>query len=236
LIRTASGNVDVVRDTGNVVVTAVAGSGTVQGASTDDTSYRVGQAPVVVAVVVAVVGAAAAGLVSIAISALAGVVAMVVTGVLEPEEAYDAVSWDVIFLLAGMIPLGIALENAGGAAFVAAVVVSVAGAVPPLAVVGLFYLVTALVTNVVSNNATVVLLVPVAVDVATQLGANAFAFVLAVTFAASTSFLSPVGYQTNLMVYEPGGYEFTDFLRVGGPLQLVMAVVTTLGIAVFWGV
>jgi di/tricarboxylate transporter len=161
---------------------------------------------------------------------------MVVTGVLEPEEAYDAVSWDVIFLLAGMIPLGIALENAGGAAFVAAVVVSVAGAVPPLAVVGLFYLVTALVTNVVSNNATVVLLVPVAVDVATQLGANAFAFVLAVTFAASTSFLSPVGYQTNLMVYEPGGYEFTDFLRVGGPLQLVMAVVTTLGIAVFWGV
>jgi di/tricarboxylate transporter len=236
LIRTASGNVDVVRDTGNVVVTAVAGSGTVQGASTDDTSYRVGQAPVAVAVVVAVVGAAAAGLVSIAISALAGVVAMVVTGVLEPEEAYDAVSWDVIFLLAGMIPLGIALENAGGAAFVAAVVVSVAGAVPPLAVVGLFYLVTALVTNVVSNNATVVLLVPVAVDVATQLGANAFAFVLAVTFAASTSFLSPVGYQTNLMVYEPGGYEFTDFLRVGGPLQLVMAVVTTLGIAVFWGV
>lgn len=236
MIRTASGNVDVVRDTGNVVVTAVAGSGTVQGASTDDTSYRVGQAPVAVAVVVAVVGAAAAGLVSIAISALAGVVAMVVTGVLEPEEAYDAVSWDVIFLLAGMIPLGIALENAGGAAFVAAVVVSVAGAVPPLAVVGLFYLVTALVTNVVSNNATVVLLVPVAVDVATQLGANAFAFVLAVTFAASTSFLSPVGYQTNLMVYEPGGYEFTDFLRVGGPLQLVMAVVTTLGIAVFWGV
>jgi di/tricarboxylate transporter len=135
-----------------------------------------------------------------------------------------------------MIPLGIALENAGGAAFVAAVVVSVAGALPPLAVVGLFYLVTALVTNVISNNATVVLLIPVAVDVATQLGANAFAFVLAVTFAASTSFLSPIGYQTNLMVYEPGGYEFTDFLRVGGPLQLVMAVVTTLGIAVFWGV
>jgi hypothetical protein len=71
-------------------------------------------------------------------------------------------------------------------------------------------------TNVISNNATVVLLIPVAVDVATQLGAYAFAFVLAVTFATSTSFLSPISYQTNLMVYEPGGYEFTDFLCVGG--------------------
>jgi di/tricarboxylate transporter len=233
LVRTAGDNVDVLRDTANLVVTAVAAGGPIDREPTG--TYREEKAPTTVAVVAGVVAVAALGLVSIAIAALAGVVAMIVAGVLEPEEAYDAVSWDVVFLLAGMIPLGIALENSGGATFVADLVVLVAGALPPLAVVGLFYLVTAVVTNLVSNNATVVLMIPVAVDVAAQLGATPFAFVLAVTFAASTSFLTPVGYQTNLMVYGPGGYEFTDFLRVGAPLQLLMAVVTTLGIWAFWG-
>ena len=101
---------------------------------------------------------------------------------------------------------------------------------------GIFYLLTSLLTNLVSNNASVVLLIPVAFDVATAIGANAFSFVLAVTFAASTAFITPVGYQTNLMVYGPGGYEFTDFIRVGAPLQLLLAAVTTVGIWVFWGV
>ena len=170
------------------------------------------------------------------ISRVAGVVALIVGGVLEPDEAYDAVSWDVIFLLAGMIPLGIALERSGGAAVIADLIVAAAGAMPPVGVVALFYLVTAVVTNLVSNNATVVLLLPVAVDVATQLGATVFSFVLAVTFAASTSFLSPAGYQTNLMVYRPGGYRVVDYLRLGAPLQLLLAVTVTLGIWAFWGV
>ena len=145
-------------------------------------------------------------------------------------------SWDVIFLLAGMIPLGIALERSGGASDIAELVVIVAQALPPVAVVALFYLVTVVVTNLISNNATVVLLIPVAVDIAAQLEANAFSFVLAVMFAASTSFLTPVGYQTNLMVYGPGGYEFGDYLRVGAPLQLLLAGVITVGIWLFWGV
>jgi len=92
------------------------------------------------------------------------------------------------------------------------------------------------VTNLISNNASVVLMVPIAVSAATAVGANAFAYVMAVTFAASTAFMTPVGYQTNLFVYGPGGYRFTDYLRVGGPLQLVFAVVTTVGIGVIWGV
>ncbi len=99
-----------------------------------------------------------------------------------------------------------------------------------------FYLGTAIITEVVSNNASVVLMLPIAVDVAGQLGVNAFAFALAVTFAASTPLLSPVGYQTDLMVYGPGGYKFTDFARVGAPLQLILTVVTTAGIVFFWGV
>jgi di/tricarboxylate transporter len=98
------------------------------------------------------------------------------------------------------------------------------------------YVVTALLTNVVSNNASVVLMVPVAFETALQLGAPTLSFVLAVTFAASTAFMTPVGYQTNLFVYGPGGYRFSDYIRVGGPLQALFAVVTTVGIAVIWGV
>jgi di/tricarboxylate transporter len=182
------------------------------------------------------VGVAALGFVSIGISALPGVVAMIAGGALETDEAYDAVAWDVIFLLAGVIPLGIALERSGGVSLVTVLVVTVADVLPAVAMIALFYIVTAVVTNLMRNNATIALFIPVAVAVATQLGANAFSFVLAVTFAASTSFLTPVGYQTTLMVYGPGGYEFTDYLRTGGPLQLLLAGVTTLGIWLFWGV
>ena len=141
----------------------------------------------------------------------------------------------MIFLLAGVIPLGRALSETGGADLLGTFVVSTGDFLPAIAVLGLFYLLTVAMTNLISNQASVVLLIPVAVDVAARLNANAFAFVLAVTFAASTAFMSPVGYQTNLFVYGPGGYEFSDFARVGGPLQVVLAVVTTLGIAAFWG-
>jgi di/tricarboxylate transporter len=142
----------------------------------------------------------------------------------------------VIFLLAGVIPLGSALSETGGADLLGSLVVSTADFLPTVAVLGLCYLLTALMTNLISNQASVVLLIPVAVDAAARLDANAFAFVLAVTFAANTALMSPVGYQTNLFVYGPGGYEFSDYARVGGPLQVILAVVTTLGIAVLWGV
>nr|WP_275040481.1 SLC13 family permease [Haloterrigena salina] len=172
----------------------------------------------------------------ILVTALAGVVAMVATGVLKPTEIYDAVEWDVIFLLAGIIPLGMALEQTGGADLLGSLVAATGSYLPILGVLWVFYLATGLITGVISNNASVVLMLPVAVETANQIGANPFAFVLAVTFAASTAFLTPVGYQTNLFVYGPGGYKFTDFVRVGAPLQLLLSVVTVLGIEFFWGV
>ncbi|WP_459192794.1 SLC13 family permease [Halosimplex sp. J119] len=172
----------------------------------------------------------------ILVSALAGIVAMVVAGVLEPNELYESVDWNVIFLLAGVIPLGVALERTGAAALVGAAVAASAGFLPDLLVLWLFYVTTGLITEVISNNASVVLMIPVAAAAATAIGANPFAFVLAVTFAASTSFLGPIGYQTNLFVYGPGGYRFTDYMRVGGPLQLLLSAVTVLGIALLWGV
>ncbi|EMA09366.1 Di-and tricarboxylate transporter [Haloarcula vallismortis] len=202
--------------------------------------FRRSKIPVAVGIVAAVVGVAALTPIHIVISALGGALAMVLTGCLRPPELYDAVQWDVVFLLAGVIPLGIALQETGGADLLAELFVIGAGSVLTagggLAVVlGLMYLVTALLTNIISNNASVVLMIPVAIETAQQLNANAFAFVLAVTFAASTAFMTPVGYQTNLLVYGPGGYRFTDYLKVGAPLQAVFAVVTTLGIAYFWG-
>ncbi|AEH35868.1 SLC13 family permease [Halopiger xanaduensis] len=198
--------------------------------------YRADKAPVAVAIMIGVVAVAALEIYPILISALAGVVAMVVTGVLDANELYDAVEWDIIFLLAGVIPLGIALEESGGAALLAFAVVETASVLPTIAVLWLFYMLTALLTNVISNNASVVLLIPVAAAAAAGIGANPFAFVLAVTFAASTAFLGPIGYQTNLFVYGPGGYRFTDYARIGAPLQLILSVVTVLGIAFFWGV
>lgn len=201
----------------------------------DRPDYRRSKIPVAIAIVGAVVGAAAVGVLPIVVAALTGALLMVLTGCLKSTEVYDAVQWDVIFLLAGVIPLGIALENTGGADLIADLVVGSATFLPPLGVLALMYLVTALLTNIISNNASVVLMIPVAVEAARQLGVDTFSFILAVTFAASTAFMTPVGYQTNLFVYGPGGYRFSDYLRVGTPLQLIFAAVTTLGIYAFWG-
>jgi len=192
--------------------------------------------PIALGILAGALGLAALDILGLMTSALTGVAAMFFTGILTPEDAYEAIDWEVIFMVAGVIPLGIAVEASGTADLIADLVVSVSDLLPVIVVLGLFYLGTAVITEMVSNSASVVLLLPIGVEVASQLGANPFAFVMAVTFAASTPLLTPVGYQTNLMVYGPGGYKFTDFARVGAPLQLILTVVTTVGIAFFWGI
>jgi di/tricarboxylate transporter len=154
---------------------------------------------------------------------------------MNPTDAYDAVSWNVVFLLAGVLPLGLAMQRTGGDALLAGLLANSTAVLPLLGVLALVYLVSALLANVITPVATAVLMIPVAVDTATRIGANRLTFLLAVMFAASTAFMTPIGYQTNLMVYGPGGYRFTDYLRVGAPLQLLVTVVTTLGLAAFWG-
>jgi di/tricarboxylate transporter len=186
-------------------------------------------------IVFGVVALAALDVLPIVVAALGGVVAMIVTGCLTTSEAYDAVNWSVIFLLAGILPLGRALQETGGVDLLAGVVVSAASLLPVLAVVAVFYLLTGLLANIITPVASIVLLAPVAITTAQGIGASGFAFLLAVTFGGSTAFMTPVGYQTNLMVYGPGGYRFTDYVRVGGPLQLLLTVVTTLGIWLLYG-
>ncbi|WP_254274675.1 SLC13 family permease [Haloarcula marina] len=202
----------------------------------DEVTYRSDKIPFAIGIIAGVVALPALNILPIVVSALAGVVAMVFTGVLKPTELYSSVEWNVIFLLAGVIPLGIALQQTGAAALVGDAVASTGAFLPAIGVLWVFYVATGLLTSVISNNASVVLMIPVAASAAQSIGANAFAFVLAVTFAASTAFMTPVGYQTNLFVYGPGGYTFSDFIRVGAPLQLLLSVVTVLGIAFFWGV
>ena len=197
--------------------------------------FRYRKMPIAIGIVLCVVALAALDVVPILISALGGIVAMVATGCVKPEEVYPSVDWSVIVLLAGLIPLGVAMERTGAAEWLASVIVVYGAGLSPIMMLGAFYLFTALITNVVSNNASVVLMIPVAIDTAESLGADPFAFILSVTFAASTAMMTPIGYQTNLMVYGPGGYTFTDFFRVGAPLQLLLTVVTTLGIVFFWG-
>ncbi|MFC7166667.1 SLC13 family permease [Halospeciosus flavus] len=192
--------------------------------------------PLALGIVAGVIGVAALGLLPIVVAALGGVVLMVATGCLTTSEAYDAVSWRVFFLLAGVLPLGLAMRETGGAEFLAGLLVSGAEFLPAVALLALFYLLTGLLANVITPVASVVLMIPVAVDTAQRVGAEAFSFLLAVMFASSAAFMTPIGYQTNLMVYGPGGYTFSDFLRVGAPLQLLLTAVTALGIAAIWGV
>ncbi|TYL36556.1 SLC13 family permease [Natronococcus pandeyae] len=198
--------------------------------------YRRSKIPIAVGIVASVVIVAALGVLPIVVTALAGMAGMVISGCVKPEEVYDSIDWQVIFLLAGVIPLGISMEATGAAEYLAYQITPLADVVPLLVFVMAFYMLTAIITEVITNLASVALMVPIAVDVATEIGSEPFSFVLVVTFAASTALMTPVGYQTNLMVYGRGGYEFTDFIRVGLPLQLLLAVVTSLGIAAFWGV
>ena len=187
-----------------------------------------------VAIVVSVITSAALGWLSIASAAAAGALLIVLSKCISMEEAYAAIEWNVLFLLAGMLALSIAMEKTGTSAMRAGGIVDVLGAMGPRALVAAFFGATMLLTSVMSNQATVALLIPVAITTAYSIDANPRTFIFAVMFAASSSFMTPVGYQTNTMIYGPGQYTFNDFLRVGTPLSLIFWVLGTLLIPWFW--
>ncbi len=187
-----------------------------------------------VVVMVAAIAVAALGWMSIVASALLGCVALVVLRLLDPDEAYAAIDWRVILLLAGIIPLGIALQKTGGAALVADQLITVLGRYGPTATLAGIYLMTSVATEFMSNNASAVLVVPIALATAESLGVDPKPFLIAVAFAASTSFATPISYQTNTMVYTAGNYRFGDFVRVGMPLNVIFLVTATLLIPRFF--
>ena len=163
-----------------------------------------------------------------------GSVLMVLTGCLTMDEAYQSIEWRSVFLIAGMLPLGTVMETTGTAQFLADGIVGFAGAWGPVAVLAGIYILAGLITEPMSNAAATVLMVPIAIDIALELGANPQSFVLAVVIGASTSFLTPVGHQSNVLVFGPGGYRFADFTRVGWLLNVVLVIVTLVIIPLFW--
>jgi di/tricarboxylate transporter len=198
------------------------------------------RAPLAAGILAAVVLLAALGVAPIVLLALAGVGAMLATRCLATRDALRAVDPEVVLLLAGTIPLGLALEQAGLAARAAEWMVRIAGtdvagtAAGGVLLVGALYLLTSLLTEVLSNNAAAVLLTPIALGVAAQAGVDPKPLLVAIAFGASASFATPIGYQTNTLVMGPGGYRFADYLRVGVPLNALMAVTATVLIPVFW--
>ncbi len=181
-----------------------------------------------------IVAAVTIGNFSIAGAAVIGAVAMVLSGCLPARRVYQNIDWQVIFLLAGLIPLGLALETTQAANTAVELLLHATGGWGPTAVLGLFFLVASVLTGFMSNNATAVLLAPLALTCAEAMGVDPRPFLVALSFAASAAFWTPIGYQTNLLVYGPGGYRYSDFMRVGGPLTLIYWLLCTLLIPVLF--
>jgi di/tricarboxylate transporter len=201
---------------------------------TTERPVRRDKAPIAVGAVLFVMIFAALGVMPIAGLALIAAAAVIALGCLDHQEAYKAIQWDILMLIFGMLAFGLALETSGAAALIVDTIASPLGAFGPLAALAAVYLITSALTEFVSNNATAILMTPIAIGLATSLGADPRGFVVAVMFAASASFATPIGYQTNTLVYSAGGYKFTDFARVGLPLNFILFIVAMMVIPVIW--
>ena len=170
----------------------------------------------------------------IPIAAICGAIVMALTGCFGRKDIYESMDWKIIVLLGAILPLGIAIEKTGVSAVLVHDAMLVVGPHGPLAALAMVYLLTALLTELMGHNPSVVLMVGIAVTVAHAMGVDARPFVVAVAFAAATSFATPVGYPTNTMVYYAGGYRFTDFMKVGIPLILIFCALSMWLIPIFW--
>jgi di/tricarboxylate transporter len=197
---------------------------------------QVRKAPLAALIFAAIVAPAAFDLVPIVVTALLGVLALILTDCLNVRQAARAVDRQIVLIIAASLALGTALEATGGAAYLASLVVEAMAGAPPGAILSALFLLIALLTNVLTNNAAAVLFTPVAVNLAHQLDAAVFPFALAVVFGASCSFATPIGYQTNLLVMGPGHYRFRDFVLAGSPLVILLWLAFSLFVPWYYGV
>ncbi len=196
--------------------------------------------PIVLATVALVIILASLNLMPIAGTALVGVAVILATGCLTPKEGYASIEWSILLLIFGMLGLGLAMSSTGAADLLAQILTKVAGFsfipddIKPLVVLGVLYLLTMVMTETLSNNATVVLMTPIALSLGPSLGVDPRPFVITACLAASASFSTPIGYQTNTYVYGVAGYKFTDFTRVGLPLNLLCFLLSIFIIPRIW--
>jgi di/tricarboxylate transporter len=203
------------------------------------TKSPTGQIALVLGVIGGVISCAALGILPIDIAAVCGVVILLLSKILTSKEAYASVEWNLIFLIFGMLAMGMALESTGAAGLLATGLVdgiNALGSTEHRAIIALaiIYLTTMVLTEILSNTAIAALMAPIALQVASELGVDARPFIVAVMFAASAAFSTPIGYQTNTYVYGVGGYRFTDFFKIGIPLNLMCFTMAVIFIPRYW--
>ncbi len=195
---------------------------------------RTRKAPIAAGIMVLVILLAMLSDLGIATAMVIGSVLMVLTRCLTMDEAYESIDWRTVFLVGGMLSLGIAMENTGTARYLADLLLSTLGDYGPYGVLAGIYLLSALITQPMSNAAAIVLMVPIAVDTALGLGVNHLTLTMAVVIGAATSFLTPVGHKANVLVFGPGGYRFFDYTRVGALLTVLLFIVSMIFLPILW--
>lgn len=195
---------------------------------------RKSKVAIAVAILAAVVVSSALGLLPISTASIIGAVLAIFTRCLDMRDTYRSIEWNILFLIYGMLGLGLAMEKTGGAALIANGVVGLMHGCGPVVILAAIYLLASILTEIVTNNAVAILLTPIVISIAGSLDVDARPFIVAVMFGASASFITPIGYQTNTYVYGAGGYRFGDFLKVGIPLNLILWMIATWLIPIFW--
>ena len=195
---------------------------------------RPGKLAITIATLIAVIIVVSLGFLPIVTAATAGCAVLMLTGCLRPIEAYRAIDLSLVFLLAGSLALGAALDKTGVTTVIADWLAGLSTTTGPFVVMAGFFLLAVLISELMSNSGTVALLGPVTISVAAKMGINPMSLLAAITFGSSAAFAMPIGYQTSLMIYGPGGYSFKDFIRMGIPLDLILAILALLLIPYFW--
>ncbi|MDF1738305.1 MAG: SLC13 family permease [Verrucomicrobiales bacterium] len=189
---------------------------------------------IAIAILLAVVLCSAFEIMTIMSAALIGAVVAILTRCVDAKDAYKSIEWSILFLIYGMLAIGLAMEKTGGAELLANQVVGMFAVLGPVAILAAIYLLASILTELVTNNAVAILLTPIVIAIAASMNVDPRPFIVAVMFGASASFVTPIGYQTNTYVYGAGGYRFGDFLKIGIPLNLILWVAATLLIPLFW--
>ncbi len=203
-------------------------------AQPSDRAYRRSHAPIVIATLAAIVALSALGVAPILLLAVIGVAVVLLTRCIDADEAFGFIDGRLLALIFGMLAVGAGLQDSGAVALIVSAAVPLLGVMPPVLLVLSVYVLTSVLTELVTNNAVAVVMTPIVISLGLALGVDPRPLVVAVMLAASASFATPIGYQTNTLVYGPGGYRFTDFMKVGIPLNILMALTASLVIPWIW--